>query len=174
MSSRPPNGSERPSGIPSSGLQLITFSDIFVLVDHGTALPAEYVALGKKIASNAAAFPGGIGGLAIVVRDAPPPSKPVRAAIRGVLERLGPSLRCHCWLVEGAGFQGAMVRGVLTSLRMIGSFPFESHVTSELPRALEWILRRLDGGEARLGEIDRAVRWIEQQRRDGEGAGESH
>ena len=146
-------------------LQLITWSDVFVLVDHGQAGPAEYATLGEVVVAEAAKYPAGIGALTIIPPNAKPPAESARVALSELLQRLGSSIRCICWLVEGAGFQGAMARGVLTGVRMFGRLPYDSHVSSEITEALGWLLGRLDGTKERLPLVPDGVRWIEEQRR---------
>src|SRR5450755_629768 len=99
---------------PTKKLHLITWADIFVLVDYGRAQPVDYVSFGMVLVASAAKYPGGIGGLTIIPRDASPPADDARVAMNQLMRRVGSSLRCLCWLVEGHGFQGAMVRAVLT------------------------------------------------------------
>jgi hypothetical protein len=72
-----------------------------------------------------------------------------------------------CWLVEGEGFQGAMVRGILTGMRMFKKPRYPTYVTSSLQQALAWILPHLAGGTARLSDVTIAARIILQERKVG-------
>jgi serine/threonine protein kinase len=159
--------SSRRGGLPSA-LHVVTWNDVFVLVDYGHARPADYATLGEIILAEGAKHRTGIGGLTIVPRDARPPSDEARVAIHDLLRRLGTSLRCYCWLVEGTGFHAAMVRGVLTGVRVLGRLPYESHVSSDMTEALSWIVQRLDGGDRRLAEVPEGARLIAEQRRRSE------
>jgi hypothetical protein len=146
-------------------LPLIAWRDVFVVVDHGRGDPADYLKVGDVVAAGGAAYPRGIGGLVIVPRNAPAPSDEIRAAMSSVLRRLGPSLRCVSWCVEGGGFQGAMVRGVITGMKLFLRLPFKTHVTTSLPDALTWTVRQLDGDDGRRPIVSEGVSWIEDQRR---------
>lgn len=146
-------------------LHLVTWSDVFVLVDHGKSEPAHYGMLGELVLELAASHSQGVGGLVIIPPNATPPSDAARVAMNAVMRRLGSSLRCFCWQIEGGGFQGAMVRGVLTGVKMFGRLPFETHVTTNLADALSWIVRKLDGSDRRLATVFDGVRWIEEERR---------
>lgn len=149
-------------------LHHVTWRDVFVLVDYGRAQPSDYAILGEIVVAEAALYPGGIGALTIVPRDATPPSEKARVAMNEVMRSLGPSIRCLCWLVEGEGFQGAMVRGVLTGVRMFGRLPYASHIATDMGEALEWIVRRLDGDDRRLAVVPDGVRWIQEKRQRSE------
>ena len=146
-------------------LHLVTWSDVFVLVDHGKAEPADYGMLGELVLKLASSYPRGVGGLIIIPPNATPPSDAARMAMNALMRRLGTSLRCFCWYVAGGGFQGAMVRGVLTGVKMFGRLPYETHVTTSLADGLSWIVRRLDGNDQRIATIFDGVRWIEDERK---------
>jgi hypothetical protein len=146
-------------------LHLVTWTDVFVLIDQGKSEPAHYGMLGELVLTLASSYSRGIGGLVIIPPNATPPSDAARVAMNAVMRRLGPALRCFCWQIEGGGFQGAMVRGVLTGVKMFGRLPFETHVTTNLTDGLSWIVRNLDGGDRRLATIGDGVRWIEEERR---------
>jgi hypothetical protein len=145
-------------------LPLVTWNDVFVVVDQGRATPDDYKALGEVVLAGAAAYPRGIGGLVIIPPNAPPPSDGVRAALTTVLTRLGRSLQCMCWSIEGGGFQGAMVRGVITGIKLLARLPYDTHVSTNLNDSLAWTLRRLDGHDQRAPRIAEGVRWIAAKR----------
>jgi hypothetical protein len=81
-----------------------------------------------------------------------------------LMRRLGSSLRCLCWLVEGSGFQGSMVRGVLTGVKMFGRLPFETHVSTDMAEALRWTFTRLDNSKRRFPTIPDGMRSIAELR----------
>jgi hypothetical protein len=145
-------------------LHLITWSNVFVLVDYGQARASDYVTLGALVLGAAAEHPAGIGGIVIIPPSATPPSDTARAAMNDVMRKLGTSLRCFCWVVEGGGFQGAMVRAVLTGLRMIGRLPYETYVSSNIEEALGWTLLRLGDDGGRPGRVEDAVQSIKEGR----------
>jgi hypothetical protein len=149
-------------------LHLVRWHDIFALVDYGQARPTDYVTLCEIVVVEAPKHPRGIGALIIIPSSATPPSDDARVAMNNVLRRLGPALRCLCWLVEGAGFQGAMVRGVLTGVKMFGRLPYETHVSTHIEDAIGWILLRLDDTTSRIPTVADGVRWIEEGRRRSE------
>jgi serine/threonine protein kinase len=153
---------------PTNKIHLVTWDDVFVLVDYGEASPADYANLGATIYAAAEKYPRGIGGLAIIPSSARPPSPEARSALNKVLREPRRAMRCFCWCVEGTGFQGAMVRAVLTGMRMFGPLPYESQVTSELREALGWIVTTLDGNDDRLATVSEGARWILEQRRKSE------
>src|SRR5947209_1528414 len=109
-------------------LVFLTWRDVFTLIDTGRSAPADYDALGHRVVTEALQFPGGVGALIIIPPDATPPRDEARAAMNQLMHKLGRSLRCLCWMVEGSGFQGAMVRAVLTGLKTFGRFPYPCQV----------------------------------------------
>jgi hypothetical protein len=145
-------------------LKFILVEDVFVLIDDGSAVAADYTNLGNHVRKQAANSPGGIGALTIIPREAKAPSPEVRNAINDLLARLGPSLRCLCWLVEGGGFHSAMVQAVLTGLRMFGRYSYATHVSTDLHEALEWMLPHLQGGPMRLKGVPAMSRVVRAQR----------
>ncbi len=145
-------------------LNFILIDDVFVLIDDGTASAADYSSLGGRVRKQAAAYPDGLGALTIIPKEARPPTPEVRSAINELLGRLGPSLQCLCWLVEGGGFHSAMVQAVLTGLRMFGKYPYLTHVSTDLEEAVGWILPQLSGGGARLKSVKTTCRSIVEQR----------
>jgi hypothetical protein len=145
-------------------LALVTWRDVFVVVDHGRGHPADYLKVGDLVTAGAAPYARGIGGLIIVPPSAPAPSDEMRTAMNSVLRRLGASLRCVSWSVEGGGFQGAMVRGVITGMKLFARLPFKTHVTTNLTDALTWTVRQLDGDDGRVQSVSEGVRWVEEQR----------
>ena len=147
-------------------VQVILWQDIFAVVDNGRARPHEYGVLRSLITAQAEKFPNGIGCLAIIPRNATPPSDRSREALNLGLEAVRGSLRCMCWLVEGSGFQGAMVRAVLTGLRLVAQRSYATHVSTNVDEALGWMLTHLPGRTSSPTDIESARRAIGGQRLD--------
>jgi hypothetical protein len=148
-------------------VQVLHCEDIFAVVDNGRAQPDEYEGLQRLMKAQAARFSGGIGCLVIIPRNATPPTEEARKALNRVLESTPGSLRCLCWLVEGTGFQGAMVRAVLTGLRLVAGRAYATHVSTDIDEALGWLLTFLRGSST-SSDIDFARREISRQRAQGE------
>jgi len=100
-------------------IQVVQWEDVFVVIDDGAGRVADYALAQRMLAERGSRYPTGIGCLVIIPVDAKPPSERVRDAMKAALAVL--RLRCLCWLVEGAGFQAAMARGVLTGLRLVAN-----------------------------------------------------
>ena len=145
-------------------LNVILWKDVFVVIDNGKARASDYATLGQLVREQAARYPIGVGCLTIIPASATPPNDEVRRAMNEALGSLKDSLRCICWLVEGAGFQGAMVRAVLTGLRVFGRHPYPTHISNQIEDALSWIMTHLEGGSSRLAATPLAVATIRQQR----------
>jgi hypothetical protein len=151
---------------PHPEVQVVLWEDIFAVVDTGRGDPSEYTVLRDLIIAQAKKFAGGIGCLAIIPQNATPPPDETRTALNAALAELGGSLRCICWLVEGTGFQGAMVRAILTGLNFVARRSYATHVSTNMNEAIGWILTHLANPRNRSGQIAIARDAIESQRQD--------
>lgn len=143
---------------------VILWRNIFVVVDNGKVPASEYSNLKQRIVDQASAFKDGVGGLVIIPQSATPPPEEVRKAINDALRGLADALRCFCWVVEGSGFQAAMVRGVLNGIRMFSRHPYPTFITSNLDEALAWILPQLGGNVLRTSDLNQARKQIKKER----------
>jgi hypothetical protein len=149
-------------------LHVAYWEDVFVLVDSGRAPAGHYRRARDLVIEHAAKYPAGVGILTIIPPDASPPPEAVRKAMNEALRRIESRIRCFCWMVEGAGFQGAMVRAVCTGLQLFGRHAYPAHVASNTTEALSWMLPHLGGADERLRQIEAAVGKIKGHRRSGE------
>jgi hypothetical protein len=143
---------------------VVMWRDIFALVDQGRSEVDDYPILERMVCEQADNHPAGLACLVIIPSTATPPSDEVRRAINDVLTRLGPRLRCLCWLVEGSGFRAATVRAALAGLRILSRPPYPTHVAGDLRGALRWVMPQLRDGSARLDDIPVAMDAINQGR----------
>jgi hypothetical protein len=145
----------------------LLWRDIVAIIDDGRQSGPAYQALTRLAAALKTEHPRGYGLLIIVPKNARPPSDQARRAINEALEAAVGGLKCVCWLVEGKGFQAAMVRAVLTGLRFFPRSAFESNVKSDLSDAVEWILRCIRGPSLDLEtEVINACGYLCRQRPD--------
>ncbi len=151
-----------PLPAPPSPLQFTIWRDFFVAIDDCTANAAVYERLQQIAEERSAKHATGLGCLMIVPPTAKAPSDDVRWSMAAALASL--SVRCVCWLVEGSGFQGAMVRGVLTGLCIVAHPKFSTHIATNLEEAVTWMLPRLDGGWSRLAHARVVTSSIRAQR----------
>lgn len=145
---------------PSDTVAAFVWRNIVLLCDDGRTSAADYaglLALGRSVESE---FPAGFGVLIVIPPNAVPPSEDVRKAINHTLEELQGSIRCMCWMIEGSGFQAAMVRAVLTGMRLIGRTPYTRHVSVDLTHALAWMMSQLNAGSPRLDLVPEAVAFV--------------
>jgi hypothetical protein len=155
------SNSRRRSPVP---VPVVMWKDIFALVDQGRTEVADYPILERMVCEQAVKHPVGLACLVIIPSTATPPSDEVRRAINDVLTRLGPKLRCLCWLVEGSGFRAATVRAALAGLRILSRPPYPTLVSGDLRTALRWVMPHLQDGTARLDDIPSAMDAINQGR----------
>jgi hypothetical protein len=128
----------------------LLWRDIVAIIDDGRQSAPAYEALARLAAALKTEHPRGYGVLIIIPKNARPPSDRARRAINELLEACVGGLKCICWLVEGKGFQAAMARAVLTGLRLLPGTPYQTNVKSDLPEAVEWILRCIRGPSVNL------------------------
>jgi hypothetical protein len=146
-------------------IQVITWEDIFVVIDDGGGKPSDYDVLRDMLAAQSAKHTHGLGCLTVIPPDAKPPSDEARKALNANLEIA--NLRCICWLVEGSGFQGAMVRAVLSGLRFFVRCSYPRSIVTGLEEGIAWILPHLENGPARTGRLSEAAAAIRAQRAEG-------
>ncbi len=153
-------------GIPSG--QILLWKDIFAVVSNGRLRPEEFELLRRLLVAQAEQFPDGIGCLTIVPKDATPPSDASRQALNAALGKVQGSMRAICWLVEGDGFQGAMVQAVVAGLRVAArQWPYETHVCTSLDEALAWLLLQLPRPGRKPSDIAEARKELLRQRAGG-------
>ena len=149
--------------IPGAPFSVILWRDLFVMIDDGRGRPKDYERAADAVIARSKGYPDGIGCITIIPPTAKPPPDDSRRAINAALERME-RLKSLCWLVEGRGFEAAMVRGVLTGIRMFGKHRYPTTVGSSLQQSLAWSLVHLGGGTARLTDVPLAASVIMQER----------
>jgi hypothetical protein len=145
-------------------LQVILWEDLFVVIDDGRADAADYPRLGDLVMAQCERYPLGVGALTLVPANARPLTPEARRAVGELLARPVISVRCASWVVEGRGFEGAMVRAVLTGIQVFGRYPYKIHIATELEEALGWMMTHLAGSAARQSTVPVAARFIRSQR----------
>ncbi len=148
-----------------SRVQVIRWEALFVVIDEGKGTASDYEVLRKMVVEQAAQHPGGLGCLAIITANAKPPSDEVRASLNKTLEVI--PLKCICWQVEGAGFQAAMVRAVLSGLRFFKRQSYPTHISTDLIEAVGWMLPLLEPDTMTHERIQLAVKHIRSERARG-------
>jgi len=137
------------------------------VIDNGRARAGDYTVLRNLVTAQAAKFPGGIGCLAVIPQNAVPPGDEARQALNSALHGATGSLRCMCWLVEGAGFQAAMVQAIITGLRLFARRAYPTHVSTSMREAIGWMLSNLrEDSELRAADAAGACLEIQRNRTD--------
>jgi hypothetical protein len=160
-------GMQVPKGPRASAGNVILWRNIFVLVDNGKVPASDYATLQQRVVAQASGFEDGVGGLVIIPESATPPPEDVRNAINAALRGLAGALRCFCWVVEGSGFQAAMVRGVLNGIRMFSRHPYPTFITSNIDEALAWMVPHLGQSAFQTSDLPAARLQIDRERRQG-------
>lgn len=131
-----------------------------MLIDDGRGRASDYADLPSIARAVQAQYPNGFGVLIVIPPDAVPPSDEVRSTINHTLVEVEQSIRCVCWLIEGAGFQAAMVRAVLTGMRFLTRAAYTRHVSVDLQHALTWMLSQLAAGPQRMTDVPVAAEFV--------------
>jgi hypothetical protein len=139
---------------------------VFVLIDDGKSAPSDYERFEELILAQRTKYKHGIGCLVVIPQRATPPTDEVRAAINRTLDQLQSGLKCCCWVVEQTGFQAAIARAILTSIRLFVRRSYPTNVCTNLSEAFAWMLPHLAGGVARQAETLEAAAYVSRTRTD--------
>jgi hypothetical protein len=156
-----------PKSVPTAPIKLLFWHDVVVLIENGQASIGHYKMVGDVVLERGTSY-ADLGMLCIIARDAVAPGDDARRALNQAIARVASCLRCICWIVEGDGFQGAMVRAVLTGIRVFGKRSYPMHVTCNMTEGVSWIFQQLDGGPRRSTQVDAAVTQIQRRRSTGQ------
>ncbi len=148
-----------------SRIQVILWEALFVVIDEGKGTASDYDVLRRMVIEQSSRHTGGLGCLTVIPANAKPPSDEVRASLNKTLEVI--PLKCICWQVEGAGFQAAMVRAVLSGLRFFKRQSYPTHISTDLVEALGWMLPLLEAGPVGPERLQLAVTYIRNERSRG-------
>lgn len=143
---------------------VMVHGDIIAVFDDGGYAVEDYLPLQRIVVDLQREHPDGIGCLVVIPEPSKIPPEDVRSEINRVQSAI--RVRCLCWLVEAKGFRGALVRSVLSGLRIAQRRPYPTHVTTHLRDGLRWIFPHLREGSARMErEIASAEHAFLQHRR---------
>lgn len=127
--------------------QFIQWQDLFVLVDDGAIPVARYGPLEAAVRDQAKVYPGGVACLIILPPDAKPPPDDVKRTVKSLLLRLGSSISCLAYAIEGTGFKGVAARATLVSMKIFSSRRYPIYVETSVPQALGKVFQHLVNGK---------------------------
>ncbi len=81
------------------------------------------------------------------------PSEELRARTRRMLAELGRDVAANAQIVDAAGFTGATVRMLLTSLGVLTRPPHPTQVFAQIEHGIEWLARRPEAPAGLLDEV---------------------
>ena len=158
------------SGILRVLLPMTTWQNVIMVIDDGRAPAHAYATQDAHLTRLAALFPGNVGSLVVIPPDAVPPTDEARRAINAVMERHAACLKGVVCVVEGGGFQSALVRATLTTmtltLRKMRGWKVASNVDEGLAFLVTRTRVRADGTIPAL-DLTHARRALEELRRPG-------
>jgi len=150
--------------------QIIVWRDVLVIVAYGPTTMESQNEIERTATALQDRVPAGIGFISIPLEHMGMPDEPVRREIRRVTSSIAPRMRGMVAVVEGSGLRVAAIRSLMMAFKMILQRHSPTHVTRDLRSALTWLLPRLDGGAARLDELDEVLLFIDQARAAGKRA----
>jgi hypothetical protein len=133
--------------------QFIQWQDLFAIVDDGMIPVERYETFELAMHEQAKRFPDGIAFLVILPPGARPPPDAVQRTVRERLVRLGPSLSCLAYLVEGTGFKAVAARAALISMKIFSSRPYPIYIETSMREVLAKVLPNLEQGKTVTSDV---------------------
>ncbi|NUP10280.1 MAG: hypothetical protein HOW73_29875 [Polyangiaceae bacterium] len=145
---------------------LIVWEDLFVVIDDGMTPLEEYDRLEEILAEHVRERGTRFGIVVLVPPQARPPTEAHRTYLRMLFDRIRGLACALVWVIEGSGFAGAAMLGVLTGFQvaMRGPGYYPLHITHTLEDAVESIFPLLTNGAQRLEDRAAAIRAIRAAR----------
>ncbi|HMI85589.1 MAG TPA: hypothetical protein VK550_15940 [Polyangiaceae bacterium] len=139
------------------------FNMLFTLWCKETQVSA-YIRTSAALKKLAAAFPGGVGVLQTVERDAQPPNAAARTVFNDFLTLAGTCVAHYSTVHEGSGFKAAAVRAVVSSVYLVARPKFEHAVFSSVSQSAAWHAerQRLLGRDETAEQIAGVVRKLRE------------
>lgn len=144
--------------------QIIQWQDLFALVDDGTIPMSRLHTIEAAMHQQVRQFPDGIAFLVILPPGARPPPEEVQRSVRERLVRLGPSLLCLAYLVEGTGFKAVAARAALVGMKIFAPRDYPIYVETSLHAVLLRVLPHLESGKQGRTDPAAIIRAIEYGR----------
>lgn len=144
--------------------QFIQWQDLFTIIDDGAIPLARYDPIESAMRDQARQFPDGIACLVILPPGAKPPPDDVKKGVKGLLTRLGPSLACLAYLVEGTGFKGVAARAALVGMKIFASRTYPIYVETSMPEVLGRVLPHLAKGKTVTSDVNVIMKVIAEAR----------
>jgi hypothetical protein len=158
-----------PVSLVTTALPIVTWRNVFVVVDHGNLGPAEVKLIAERVLDLGLRHGSGVGGITIIPAKSRPPSEAQREAIKRAYGLVSRHLKAMCWTVDGQGFRAATLRAGLAGLRLFLNPPFPTKIANSVEDGVTWLSGQLHVGtssdvDAGLEEIRRQLATIEDTR----------
>lgn len=144
--------------------QFVQWQDLFAIVDDGTIPLARYESFELAMQEQIRQFPAGIAFLVILPAGARPPPDDVQRSVKERLTRLGPSLSCLAYLIEGTGFKAVAARAALISMKIFSSRPYPIYVETSMHDVLAKMLPHLEKGKTVTSDVRVIMKAISDNR----------
>jgi hypothetical protein len=147
----------------SSG-QYIQWHDLFVVIDDGAIPAARYGPIETAMREQAKLYPQGIACLVILPPDTRPPPDDIKKGVKALLTRLGPSLSCLAYVVEGTGFKGVATRAALVGMKIFASRSYPIYVETTMHEVVGKIFPHLAKGSTVTSDVGVILKVISDAR----------
>ena len=144
--------------------EYIQWHDLFVIVDDGSIPLARCRVIEDAMMEQAKQYPSGIGLVGILPPGAKPPAPEVQKAVKETLMRLGPSMTCLGYVVEGTGFKAVAARATLIGMKIFSSRPYPIYVDISLREVLLKVLPHLPKGKTVTSDVNVIMKVIAEHR----------
>ena len=146
------------SEVWNGGLPLVTWRNLFMLVDNGRASPGAYLTPEGELVKLGQCYGKNLGCLVVIPAEASQPPEEARRAINDAWERQAASIKGVAWVVEGRGFQSAVVRATLTTMGLVRRKLQTWKVVDNVEEGLGWLATRVTmSGDVDLQEAVRVL-----------------
>jgi len=144
--------------------QYIIWHDLFAIVDDGATPVQRYELIESAMREQAKMFPQGIACVVILPPGTKVPSDEARQRVKDLLARLGPSLSCLTYVIEGSGFKAAAARATLISMKVFASRPYQIYVETSMKEGLAKVLPHLIKGKTVTTDVKVIMKAIAEAR----------
>jgi hypothetical protein len=145
--------------------QYIVWHDLFAIVDDGATPVPRYDLIESAMRENAKMFPQGIACVVILPPGTQVPPDDARQRVKDLLARLGPSLSCLTYVIEGSGFKAAAARATLISMKVFASRPYPIYVETSIKEGLAKVLPHLIKGKTVTTDVKVIMKAIGEARK---------
>jgi hypothetical protein len=135
----------------------VIWKNVFALYDDGALTGDDYKIFEDAFIPHAARYPKTAAVMTVLPHGTRPPSEHTRRAIVSTYDRLSHLIRSIVWVVEGSGFNSAMVRATLTTIGLARRKYHACSITSSIEEGLAVLITQSGLADTTKNAIDLAA-----------------